>query len=330
MNVAALEAECYRRIGATTAPPSDVVLRIIGFLNVTQRQILGLPGMEAFRDDTITFASVSGQSLYGLPQAITRIESITDRTTMLRLRAMSLDDLRAGDPGLVTSGPSDSYIVRGYQAVSQQPSAAAEIFAKSTAAGDTTQIVRLEVIRTGGYFRTLSATLTGTTAVSLGATVTDVIEITKCYLSALVSGTVTVHQTSGAGTELARFGNAISSSGNLSALRYLQIQLYPTPTSALTYHIDYVRTIQDWATGSLDEPLIPDDFHWLLVEGAVLKEWTKRDDDRRVDAKREFERGLSALRYWVNCPADFLPSRGSMRNRNGRNRLGANYGDTSW
>lgn len=323
MNLTTLLLECYRRSATSSAPPADVVTRFTGFLNTTHRQMLGLPGFESLRDDTITFASVSGQLYYGLPPVVTRIEAITDRTTMLRLRAMSLDDLRAGDPGLVTSGPSDSYILRGLQQVAQQPSVASELFVKSTSAADTTQTATIEGVRTGGSFKTLTVTLTGTTAKTFSATFNDFVEVTKFYLSAAGAGTITLTQTSGAGTELARL-----QIGETYA-RYLQLQLYPTPTSAITYFVDYVRTMPEMVNGT-DEPLVPDDFHWVLVEGALLKEWTKRDDDRRVDAKREYERGLSALRYWVNCPADFLPSRGSMRSRNGRNRLGANYGDTSW
>lgn len=323
MTLTDLLNECYRRSASQGSTFTDAPVRFTAFLNTTHRQILGLPGFESLRDDTITFASVSGQLYYGLPPVITRVESITDRTTMLRLRAMSLDDVRAGDPGLVTSGPSDSYILRGLQQVAQQPSVASELFVKSTSAADTTQTAYIEGVRTGGYPKSLSVVLTGTTAKTFSASFADFIEVTKFYLTGVGAGTITLTQTSGVGTELARI--AIGQ----TYARYLQIQLYPTPTSALTYHVDYVRTMPDLVNVT-DEPLLPDDFHWLLVEGALLKEWTKRDDDRRVDAQREYQRGLSALRYWVNCPADFLPSRGSMRARNGRNRLGANYSDTSW
>jgi hypothetical protein len=89
--------------------------------------------------------------------------------------------------------------------------------------------------------------------------------------------------------------------------RYLAIQLWPTPGSVITYHVDYVRVIPELIIAS-DEPLLPEDFHWMLVEGALLKEWTKKDDTRRQDAKAEFEEGLKGLRSWVNSNQDTVAS----------------------
>lgn len=321
MNLTNLLLECYRRSASSSAPPADVVTRFTGFVNTTHRQILGLPGFESLRDDTITFASVSGQVYYGLPPVISRIESITDRTTVLRLRALSLDDIRTGDPGLVTSGMSDSYIVRGLQQVATQPVAATGLWAVSSSAGDV-QNCFIETVRTGGYPSVGAAVvLTGVARKALGV-LTDHVEVTKFYVSSAAAGAISLYDAAAAGTELAR----IPIGGTYA--RYLQLQLYPTPTSAINYHVDYVRTMPEMVNGT-DEPLLPEDFHWLLVEGALLKEWTKRDDDRRVAASQEYQRGLSALRYFVNCPADYLPSRGAMGSGR-RNRLGAYFGDSSW
>lgn len=321
MNLTAILLECYRRTGASSTPQAEVITRMTSSVNLTHRQILGTPGFEGLRDDTITFSSVTGQVLYGLPPAITRIESITDRTTMLRLTARSLDDIRGADPGLVTSGLVDSYVIRGYQQVATQPIVASGLWAVSSSAGDTTQKVYAETIVTGGYPQVpvvAGTTITGTTRVQLGTLATH-IEVVKFYISATAVGTISLFDAAAAGNELAR----IPIGGTYA--RYLQIQLYPTPTSAILYYVDYVRTVAEMVNGT-DEPLLPDDFHWLLVEGACLKEWTKKDDDRRVDAQRTFNQGVSALKYHVNCPPDFLPWR--KMPRWGRNRLGANFGDT--
>jgi hypothetical protein len=90
--------------------------------------------------------------------------------------------------------------------------------------------------------------------------------------------------------------------------RYMAIQLWPTPGSVITYHVDYTRVIPDMVNAA-DEPLLPEDFHDLLVEGALVKEWTKKDDgDRRAEAKRVFEAGERELQSWVQSNADTVAS----------------------
>ena len=302
MTLSEMRSEMYRRLNYGTSPASDVATRLTAFLNLVHRQLLTTTGMDKLRDDTITFASVSGTEVYALPPSVARIKHISDRTNQIRLKEQSLSWLRTVDPGLTgDGGPSYHYIPVGYRQVAAQPSDASEIFVKSTAAGDT-GTAYIEAIRTGGYRVTLSVTMAGATAVSLGATYTDIIEIDKFYLSTAAVGTVTLHEDSGAGTELARI--AI---GHTFA-RYMAIQLWPTPSSAVTYHVDYTRHIPDLANAN-DEPLLPTDFHWLLVEGALAKEWTKRDDlERRKAAQQDYSEGLRNLRSWVMSNQDTLLS----------------------
>jgi hypothetical protein len=315
MTLTQLLAELYRRCDFSSTPPAAITTRLTAFLNTTQRQILRTPGLESLRDDTITFASVAGQALYGLPQAITKVEAITDRTTMWRLQLATLDDIRSSDPGLVTSGTPDTYILRGVQQVAVQPAAATGLWAVSTSGSDV-QNCFIETVRTGGYQAVGAAVvLTGVTRKALGA-LTDHIEVTKFYVSSAAVGAISLFDAAAAGNELAR----IPIGGTYA--RYQGIQLYPTPASAITYYVDYVREIADM-TNATDEPLLRPDFHDLLVEGALLKEWSKVDDSRRVDAERAYLKGLSALKYFATCPPDFLPSRGS--GRGGRSRLGSYY-----
>lgn len=320
MNLSSLLSDLYRRLDYTSSPPTAITTRLTSFVNTTHRQILGAPGMDLFRDDTITFASVAGQAVYGLPPAISRIEALTDRTTMLKLVQRSLGDIRAIDPGLVQTGPSDVFINRGWQQVQTQPSAATGLWVVSSSASDTTQSVKVETVRTGGYEYAGAATVNGTTRVQVG-TFTDHLDVTKCYLSAAAVGTISLYDAAAAGTELARI--AIGA----TYARYLAIQLYPTPASAITYFVDYVRDIPDMVNAT-DEPLLPQDFHWVLVEGALLKEWTKLDDTRRTAAQTDYTKGVNALKYFANCPADFLPSR-RVRPAD-RSRFGAYFGPTRY
>lgn len=315
MNLTGLLAELYRRLGYASGAQSAITTRLTAMLNQTHRELLGTPGLDSLRDDTITFASVANQAVYGLPPSIARIEAITDRTQMVRLQAATLSDIRDADPGLLSVGMSTHYAPRGLQQVASQPSAATGLWAVSTSASDT-QSVFLESVRSGGY-RAVGApvTMTGTTRVALGS-FTDHVEVTKFYLSAGAAGAVSLYDAAVNGNELARIAV-----GQTYA-RYLAVQLYPTPSSAITYYVDYVRTIPDMVNGA-DEPLLPEDFHTVLVDGALVKEYTTIDDNRRPAAEKAYQRGVSALKYFATCGPDVLPSRSGRAP--GRSRFGAYF-----
>lgn len=315
MNLSSLLSELYRRLDYTSSPPSVITTRLTAFVNTTHRQILTTPGLDVLRDDTTTFASVANQAVYGLPPAISRIETMTDRTTQINLQQLTLDDIRASDPGAVQTGPPYGYVNRGWQQVQLQPTAATGLWIASSSASDTTQSVKVETVRTGGYEYAAAATVNGTTRVQVGA-FTDHIEVTKFYLSAVGVGTISLYDAASAGNELAR----IAIGGTYA--RYLAIQLFPTPASIITYYVDYVRDVPDMANAT-DEPLLPQDFHYVLVEGALLKEWTKLDDTRRSAALTDYTKGVNALKYFATCPPDFLPSR-RMRSPE-RSRFGAYF-----
>jgi hypothetical protein len=200
--------------------------------------------------------------------------------------------------------------------VATQPSDASSIFVKSTSAADTTQTAYIEVVITGGYRRTASVTLTGTTAVNLSSAISTGEVIEDFYLSAVAAGTVTLHEDSGAGTELARI--------TIGALRprYYGFYLWPTPSAAVTYYVDYRREILDLVNNT-DEPPIPTDYHPLLVTYARMREYEKTDDSRYGQAREEFGLGLTRLKFNTQHLPDELPVVG--RARMGRSRLGAMY-----
>jgi hypothetical protein len=209
----------------------------------------------------------------------------------------------------------------GYGHVATQPSDASEIFVKSTSAADT-NTARIEGIITGGYYRTASVTMTGTTAVSLSSTITTFIRITKFYLSVAANGTVTLHEDSGSGTELARLqvGDAHAA--------YYQVRLYPTPAAAVTYTADILRGLPDMSQ-DLDEPLIPEDFHDVLIDGAELRELTKQDDRARYQIVRmRYDEGVRALTGFVANHPDWRPQWGGQRT--GHSTLGAWYPADTW
>ena len=249
--------------------------------------------MERLLTGTTTFASVASTPQYGLPQSVARIVKIYEATNRTALGELSQDAYRQIQPDPTTpTGTPSHYVDLGFAGVSKQPSNASEIFVDSTAAGDT-GTAYIEGYRTGGYFVSLSVSMTGVTAVSLGAAYTDIVEITKFYISAAAVGTVTLHEDASGGTELARIPI-----GQTHA-RYRKIALWITPASAITYSVDYERDIADM-TNAKDEPVLPVRFHPIIIEGALKREMTKKDDAQRYQiAVREYERMLGNLKYFL-------------------------------
>lgn len=304
-----LQADVYRRCNFDSSPASDVTTRITAFLNKWHRRILSDARFVTLRNDTYALTSVSGTGVYGLPPVIGRINRMTQPSNTIVLQERSEDWLRQHDPGLTfTNGPSELYIRLGQRQVATQPSDASELFVKSDSATDgASKTAYLEGYLSGGYLRTASVVLNGITAATFGASITTWIEVTKFYLAltsggtaTMAAGNITLREDSGAGTELARIGIG------QSYARYEALRLWPTPTGEV-YTLDFTRRILD-LVNLTDEPILPEDFHWLLASGAVYEEFLKQDDTRRQDVWTEVREGLNDLNAYVNNPPGYRPT----------------------
>lgn len=308
-----------RRTNFNTAPTQEIRDRAEAFLNETLQELAAEPGISAWmarHEPDLTFASVANRWAYGLVGSSGRLEGIRDRTNQRTLDVMGEDDWRriCPDPTVFTGTPTH-WIPFGTVAVALQPSNASRVFFLSTSASDT-QIAYLEGIRTGGYPQRAQVTLTGITAIDINTATTDWIEITKVYVSSPAIGTITVLEDSGTGTELARIPIGATETA------YQGVVLYPTPASAITYYVDSERDLPVMIHQA-DVPPLPLRFHRILVSGALMKEYEKRDEDRYAIAKSAYTKTLHDLRYFVTCPPDFLPVAGGTRVE--RSRLGAFY-----
>lgn len=257
----------YDRVGLDQSPPTADSRRIKRYVNRWQRRVLTAHGMTGLRRVIVPNASVINQQTYGI--VLNKILWVTETSTERRLRLKTLGWYREQypDPANMTGTP-DWYVPMGMSRVHTRPANASELFVKSTSASDT-NTASVEVIRSTGYRRSLSVTMTGTTAVSLGAAITDVIDVVNFYLSAAAVGTVTLHEDSGTGTELSRIPiGAIAG-------RFLRYALAPTPSKVITYNFDGVADVRD-LTDDNEESLIPFDFRDILVDGAVHDEWVMR------------------------------------------------------
>lgn len=290
--------------------------RLLRYLNEGMRRVLSTPGLGTRltnSDPPFTFATVASTARYVLPESIAAPWFFTERTNQRRLMPMSLDQYRswAPDPTIVTGTPTH-YVPIGRVLLATLPSAAAELFIKSTSANDIYEAY-LEAVITAGYTQTAAVLMTGTTAVSFDATLTSVIDVSDVYLATPAVGTVTIHQTSGAGTELARI-----SKGNLKP-RYQGFYLYPTPSAAVTYYVDSQRRTTALLNDD-DEPPWDEDFHFILSAYARMRQYEKTNDVRYQLAKEAWDTGREALTYRVNNPADLITVPG------GRDDRGSNLG----
>lgn len=303
MNFAGLQSALESRLSYSTAPSSLVLSRLASYLNETHREIISLKGMTRLRRNLLTFVCTANSPFVVLPQATSRLICITDRVNNWELTEVMLDWIRSRDPGLAfTSGYPDRYAIINLAAASAlDPSAAAELFFKSDAAGDgATKTASIEGVTSDGSYRIASVAMNGVTAVSFGAAITTWIRITKFYISltaggaTTAAGNITINQTSGAGTELARI------TPGRSYARYTRIQLYPVPTAANTYYADVELHVEDMANGG-DEPLLPEEFHWLLISGSLMKEYQKRMQAvEYAEEKARFKVGIGDLRVAVS------------------------------
>lgn len=308
--------DVYRRTNKPATPDSETQARIKSFINQRHRTLMATPGMTEFRRAEGTFESVADTARVALPQALTRIESLyqTDPNNW-RLTEKSIDWLRTVNPQQ-NSGTPEVYVPKGYEYVAKQPSDASAVFIKSSSASDV-GTVYIQGVRTGGIMGSSSQTMTGATAVQIGS-FTDWTQIDKVYLSTAAVGSVTLHEDSGSGTELAQI-----SIGRYRSY-YFVILLWPTPAEAQTYSFDYQRMILDMVQDT-DEPFLPDDYHDLLSIGGRMDEYEKMDDTRFGTARSEYAKREKSLQYFIHGrPSERLIPR-SMSGRIGYSDLGGYY-----
>jgi hypothetical protein len=143
--------------------------------------------------------------------------------------------------------------------------------------------------------------MTGTTGVTMNASITDWVLLTKFYLSAAAVGDVTLNEDAEGGTELSKIPIGAT------VAKYRSIALVPTPSDAITYTVDFDWDFQDMSV-STDEPILPPRFHRILAIGARRKEYEKRDDAERWKvADLEFNRELRKMKATLFSPANFTP-----------------------
>lgn len=290
MTFAEILSDIYARTNKPSTPETETATRIKRFVNQRHRTLLTMPGVDQLRDSTSTFASVAATARVALPQALTRIKSMVQMSGSRPIAEKSLSWLRSVDPQQ-SSGTPTTYVPLGYQSVAIQPSNASAVFVKSSSASDT-GTAYIEGIRTGGILGSSSVTMTGVTAVQIGA-FTDWVEITKFYVSPAAVGSITLQEDSGAGTTLAQI------TIGRDRPYYFVVLLWPTPSEVLTYTFDFAREILDLVNDT-DEPYLPTDYHDLLSIGGRMDEYEKMEDGRFATAKAQYKEKYESFQFFLH------------------------------
>lgn len=298
MNLATIQSQLYNKLNFKSSPDADVVARLLGFINESQRELLGMKGLDRLRRTILTCASVANSPFAVLPQAAVQVISVMDRTNNVVLSEISLQDLRFTDPGLVaTTGYPYEYAVLNLSSpVTRQPAAAGVLSIVSDSASDgATKTAYVEGVDSGGNYKTASIALNGIAPVAPAGSAW--VSITKFYLSL----------TAGGGTTAAGKVTLSDASANVlgtipigySHTRYSMLHLHPTPTGVVTYYADVVLHVEDMAYGG-DIPLIPEDFHYLLGIGAAQKEYDRREKAQQAGKELlRWQHGVSDLKLFV-------------------------------
>lgn len=299
MNLGDTELKIYDRLNFNATPDSAVTRRMRGYINDAHREILGKKDYSRLRRKTLTCASVALSPLMTMPQAATKILNIADRTNNRNLDPISIQDLRFRDPGLNFGStiPDSFCVINISSCVAQDPNAADSLFAVSDSAMDGAGLsVNVEGILSNGTYRRAAVALNGLTAVNVDTACTTWLYITKFYISGGAAGNVTLHQTSGVGTELGRIVKG------RSFPRYTIVHLSGTPAAVYTYYVDVDVHVEDMVNVN-DESLLPEDFHWLLETGALKREFQRRQDMQSFGVEQStWKTGLGDL-------ADYLRAR---------------------
>lgn len=287
-------ADLYQEFSHAPTPPPEIRSQFLAHLNKAHAAILREPGLDRLRSTlaSLTFTSEADRAIYGVPAAILRVAAVTERDSDRPLALRDLAWLRETDPGLSAAGTPWAAIPLGYKPVARPP-ASTGLWVASSSALDSTQTVYVNGVRASGLpAGDVLAHLAGTSRVAIG-TITNYVEVTSVVLNASGAGTIALYDAATGGHLLAEVPvGAIEP-------KYFCLQLHPTPSAAVTYYVDGVLPIVP--LGDRDTPMLPEEFHDLLIAYARSREYEYKGDSLRFQAaSREYQTGLSRLKTYVN------------------------------
>jgi hypothetical protein len=293
MNLGQIETQVYDSLNIGQNPDSSVQRRIRRLVNETYREVLTKKNVGVvLRRQTLAFSTSATSPFCVLPQAVARIFFVVDRTNNNELDEYDLSYLRYIDPGLKSSSAVPyAYVIMNLAApVAADPAAATQLFVISDNAADVAS-VSVEGVTSAGQLLKANVAMTGTSSIALNTTTTW-LQITKFYLSAAAVGNVSLKDSGGNVLGIISAGHSYA--------RYTRLHMYPTSTAVLALTADVELRIEDMVNTG-DEPIIPEDFHDVLVDGAIARDLRRRgkmQDYGAVEGARR--KRVAELQVWCN------------------------------
>lgn len=339
MQLQELENDCLERlVYDTTQADSTPRYRIRRYLNQWHRRLLTTPGLEQLRNFPPTvFSSVQNQAVYALPPSVSKIKRIYEPTTnRIRLVERSLDWYR--NLPTTISGVPECYIPFGRGTTQFMVGGnvtagtlafgptASSLWAVSDSASDTAIKLYTECFRSGGYFRRDVTTLNGTSRVQISgaATISDFVQCDKAYLDMPGVGNVSVYDAQTNGNQLIQIAP-----GDLQ-VSYLTIVLWPAPSAAWNFYVDYEREIRDMQQPT-DMPLTPPDFDDILLLGARYDDHMFKKDFVSAKIEQvEIIARISSMMNWVTNNDDLIIVPGQQPRGTRFSNLGSWFPSGTW
>ena len=299
MVLSQLLTAAFSDLGYPATPPQDVIDRITRYINEGYRNVLRTPGLQPLRFATLTVNSTAGYKFLPLGPSVEQIQRIVDSTQNIALQEMTRDEFRKVDPEELSSGTPFRWVDAGYHPVVRQPQASG-LWLQSTSALDTQAAGGAGIDMAGNYVP-FGVTMNGTTAVR--AVPVALQAITAVNLISGANGIVNLLDglaTPGPNT----LGTIYA---GLTTVLYRSARLWPTPSQSTPYTVDTIVPLLMLA-GQGDTPMIPSDFHHVLIEYARLREYERRDDSRAAQAVALYADSIKRLKDRVWNDPDYRPS----------------------
>src|SRR5262249_40506469 len=149
-------------------------------------------------------------------------------------------------------------------------------------------------------------------------------ELDKAYLDLPTIGNVSVYDASVGGNELIRIA------AKRYQVDYLTNVLWPAPSAVWTFYVDYTRDMLNLMQPT-DRPLLPEDFHDLVLMGARYSDYEFKKDLASMKVTREeMLSRASALFNWVNNNPDQILVPGQQPRGTRFSNLGSWFPSGTW
>lgn len=301
-----------QRLNYKNGLTADARARMLGYLANRHRELVSKVGAK-LRDvvGAPVLTSVSGQQLYALPPNIKVLKRLYDLVNRRYIYPVTAGLVRVMNPGGQTTnfGLPVRFADIGYIPYQHPMSntTGSTLLVSSTSATDNALSATVEYVRAGGYTTSASVAIASGVQTQIGSDA-DIVEVTKFYVANTAVGTITLAEGGS--------NNTISTIGpNQTFARFRGILMDPTPNANLAYTGDFTRIITDPLLNSKDEPLIDEDWQWLLVSGVLMDEAGKNENSAGyLQAQDEWNQGILDLTSDLMNVDDLIiiPNRGRL------------------